>query len=232
MTRGDLVVITPVSEKLKHMRTKLVLAAAAIIAAGVATSMAQSNVYSLNIVGYVNYTQPANTFRLAANPLIQANNDVANVFTSGPSYPGLTIFKRNSGGTGYDQSTYDGDLASWTDVLDVAPGAGLWVSVPPGVALTNTFVGEVVLNSTNAIPAGYSLKGAILPQGGLIQTALGYPAGFGDTVSIYNGTGYDVYTLDGDLEAWDPAEPNITVGLGFWINNAGAAKTWVRNFTP
>src|SRR5687767_1722685 len=36
------------------MRTKSLLAAAAFIAAGVASSMAQANVYSLNIVGYVN----------------------------------------------------------------------------------------------------------------------------------------------------------------------------------
>ena len=37
----------------KHMRTKALLCAAAL-AAGTAASMAQSNVYSLNIVGYVN----------------------------------------------------------------------------------------------------------------------------------------------------------------------------------
>jgi hypothetical protein len=212
------------------MRTKL-LAAAAILAAGFATAQAQ-NVYSLNIVGYVNYTQPGNTFRIAANPLSSGDNDVATVFTAGPSYPGLTIFKRNSSGTGYDQSTYDADLESWTDVLNVAPGAGLWVSVPAGPNLTNTFVGEVLLNSTNEIPAGYSLKGAMLPQAGLIQTDLAYPAANGDTVSTWNGVGYDVFTLDPDLEAWDPAEPTINVAQGFWLNNAGATKNWIRNFNP
>ena len=49
------------------MRTKL-LAAAALLAAGVATSMAQSNVYSLNIVGYVN-VPVAGTLTAMSNPL-------------------------------------------------------------------------------------------------------------------------------------------------------------------
>lgn len=194
--------------------------------------MAQSNVYSLNIVGYVNYTQPANTFRLGANPLKLVDNDVANVFTAGPNYPGLTIFKRNIAGTGYDQSTFDVDLSSWTAPLDVPPGTGLWISTPVGTPFTNTYVGEVVLNSTNPIPAGYSLKGAILPQAGLIQTTLLYPANFGDTISTWNGLGYDDSTYDVDLSDWTPSEPSINVAQGFWINNGSAAKNWIRNFTP
>src|SRR5437667_4436469 len=42
------------THKHKNMRTKALLCAAGLLAAGVATSMAQSNVYSLNIVGYAN----------------------------------------------------------------------------------------------------------------------------------------------------------------------------------
>ena len=221
-----------VTKILKHMRTKLFLAVAAIVAAGATTSMAQSNVYSLNIVGYVNYTQPANTFSIAANPLKGANNDVSAIFTSAASYPGLLVYKRNAAGTGYDQSTYDPDLEAWDTPLDVSPGAGLWIKTPAGIAFTNVFVGEAVLNSTNAVPAGYSLKSAILPQAGALQTALNYPASFGDIISLWNGVGYNNYTYDPDLGAWDPSEPNVNVAQGFWIYNAGAAKSWTRNFTP
>lgn len=214
------------------MRTKTLFLAAAFVAAGLASSMAQSNVYSLNIVGYVNYTQAANSFNLAANPLNQANNDVANVFTAGPSYPNLTIYKRNIAGTGYDSSTFDPDLSSWTDLLDVSPGAGVWVATPAGIGFTNTFVGEVVLNSTNAIPAGYSLKGSIFPQAGLIQADLNYVPGANDTISQWNGLGYNDSTFDPDLSDWTPGQPSIGLAQGFWIYNAGSAKTWVRNFTP
>lgn len=194
--------------------------------------MAQSNVYSLNIVGYVNYTQAAGTFNLAANPLKLADNDVANVFTAGPSYPNLTVYKRNIAGSGYDSSTFDADLTACTELLDVPPGTGLWVATPSGTPFTNTFVGEVVLDSTNAIPAGYSLKGAILPQAGLIQTALNYQPDVNDTVSCWNGSGYNDYTFDADLTAWLPEEPSVSVAQGFWIYNAAANKTWIRNFTP
>src|SRR5256885_410376 len=50
------------------MRTKTLLSTAALLAAGLATSMAQSsNVYSLNVVGYVN--APVITgYNFAANP--------------------------------------------------------------------------------------------------------------------------------------------------------------------
>jgi hypothetical protein len=50
------------------MRTKALLCTSAV-AAGVATSMAQPNVYSLNVVGYVNVPiQGGVSFNLLANP--------------------------------------------------------------------------------------------------------------------------------------------------------------------
>jgi hypothetical protein len=114
----------------------------------------------------------------------------------------------------------------------VNPGDGIWIFSPAGSPFTNTFVGEVKLDSTNAIPAGYSLKASVVPQAGLLQTTLGYPTASGDAALIWNGIGYDVYSFDPDLGAWDPSEPNIPVGIGFWIYNNGAAKSWIRHFTP
>jgi hypothetical protein len=56
------------------MRTKTLLLTAALSAAGVATSMAQGAVYSVNAVGYVNTPLVAG-FNLVSNPL---NNTAAN----------------------------------------------------------------------------------------------------------------------------------------------------------
>src|SRR5256885_16801290 len=110
------------------MRTKTLLCLAALTAAGVTASMAQSsNVYSLNIVGYVNYSQNAVTFNIIANPLNLTNNDVSYVFSAAPSYPGLAVYKRNGGG-GYDIATFDPDLSAWDNALDVSPGVGVWLS--------------------------------------------------------------------------------------------------------
>jgi hypothetical protein len=213
------------------MRTKVLLCAAAL-AAGALSTMAQSNVYSLNIVGYVNYTQPANSYRIAANPLNQTNNDVQYLFPTAASYPGLTIYKRNSAGTGYDSSTFDPDFLVWSSPLSVKPGDGVWINTPAGIPFTNTFVGEVVLDSTNAVPAGYSLKGSVVPQAGLIQTTLGYPTDLGDSIYIWNGIGYDTSTFDPDFATWSPSEPSIAVAQGFWIFNNAAAKSWIRHFAP
>src|SRR6185369_1568068 len=111
------------------MRTKLLLGLA-VLAAGVATSMAQSNVYSLNIVGYVTYTNPTG-YRIVGNPLNATNNDVSTLFQNPPAL--LTIFKRNSSGTGYDSSTFDPDIPGWSAPLVVDPGTGVWIANPgPG----------------------------------------------------------------------------------------------------
>src|SRR2546421_1894502 len=63
----------------KHMRTKTLVCAAAL-AAGALTSWAQSNVYSLNVVGYVNVVFPPGQFTVFANPLNNANNAISNIF--------------------------------------------------------------------------------------------------------------------------------------------------------
>lgn len=62
------------------MRTKTLLLSAAAVAAGVASLKAQSNVYSLNVVGYVNVNLPAG-FNMIQNPLDDgAGNIVTNCF--------------------------------------------------------------------------------------------------------------------------------------------------------
>ncbi len=195
--------------------------------------MAQSNVYSLNIVGYVNYTQPAGTFKLVGNPLNQTNNDVSSVFTTGPTYPGLTVYKRNASNTGFDSASFDPDLAAWNGPLDVSPGTGLIVASPGGVTFSNTFIGEVVLNSTNALAGGFNLKASVVPQQGLIQTDLLAPSTPGDVVYLQNsaGTGFDTYSFDPDLAAWTPSEPTIPVAKGFYYFNGGIAKSWIRHFS-
>src|ERR1700691_3524535 len=62
------------------MRTKTLLLTAALVAAGVASSMAQSNVYSLNIVGYVNIPVTKGNLYLLENPFdTGTGNNITNV---------------------------------------------------------------------------------------------------------------------------------------------------------
>jgi len=143
----------------------------------------------------------------------------------------LTIFKRNSAGTGYESSTYDPDIPGWSTPMVVDPGTGIWIANPGPGNYVNTFVGEVKLSSTNAVPAGYSLKSSVIPQQGGIETALLYPRGDLDTIFFFNGVGYDSFTYDPDVPGWSPSEPAPKVGQGFWVFNNVTAKNWVRNFS-
>src|SRR5580704_8349750 len=62
------------------MRTKTLLLTAALVAAGVASSMAQSNVYSLNIVGYVNIPVTKGKLYMLNNPFdTGTGNNISNV---------------------------------------------------------------------------------------------------------------------------------------------------------
>ncbi len=67
------------------MRTKTLFIVAAALAAGLATSVAQQNVYSQNVVGYVNkvFTGGGN-YTAIANPLNTTNNTLAGLL--GGSY--------------------------------------------------------------------------------------------------------------------------------------------------
>ena len=95
--------LTPHTEQLnKNMRTKSILLGAALLAAGVATSMAQvSNVYSVNVVGYVNLNL-TNGLNLISNPLDAvgnggaASNTIANVFGVVPD--GTQVYKFTNSG--------------------------------------------------------------------------------------------------------------------------------------
>jgi hypothetical protein len=211
------------------MRTKTLLCLAAAAAIAIPAS---AQVYSANIVGYVNYTQAASSFDIAANPLNNGNNDVSVVFANGASYPGLAIYKRNAAGTGYDQAIYDVDAGGWTQPLALAPGDAFWVATPAGQTFATTFVGEVIQNGTNNLPAGFSMKGSKFPQAGNLETDLGIPGAPGDTVYLWNGSnGYNQSSYDVDAGGWT-VPPIVKVAQGFWYYNAGAAKDWVKNYTP
>jgi hypothetical protein len=198
------------------MRTKALLCAAAV-AAGALTSMAQSNVYSLNIVGYVN-TPIASGFNLIANPLDNGTNDLNSLFSTAGF--GDTIYIFNAGS--FTSSTYFG---SWSPDPTLLPGTGIFYSA--GANFTNTFVGNVLTgNLTNPIPAGFSIKSSQVPQADTLEN-LGFPANFGDTVYLYRGGAYLSSTFFG---SWSP-DYTIGVGESFWIS-ASAAELWTRTFNP
>ena len=211
----------------KHMRTKTLLCLAAL-AAGAATSMAQSNVYSLNVVGYINITVPANQYVMIANQLNSTNNTIGSVL--GAAQDGSLFQKFNNG---YSAYVYDALVPGWTPDGNATlnPGEGGFFKSP--VATTITFVGEVLQGSlTNTLPLGqYVVRSSEVPQAGT-PTTLAIPGEDGDILQTYHGS-YSAFVYDALAPGWTPTDPNLAVGESFFYKKASTSTQplWIRNFT-
>ena len=215
------------------MRTKTLCCIAAFAACIATSTMAQSNVYSLNVVGYVSKgfqgASGAAKLNIVANPLNTTNNTINGVLNSTTIPFGANFFHWN--GSGFDTATWLGD--SWDNNYNFPPGEGGFVLTDSN--FTNTFVGEVLQGSlTNSFGVGFSLKASLVPQAGDLDTlGLGSALGVGDNVLKWNFAtqGYDTFTfLGGGAAGWDPSQPSVAVAEGFFINSTAGGK-WVRNFT-
>jgi hypothetical protein len=207
------------------MRTKSLLAAAAIIAAGVASSMAQSNVYSLNIVGYVNKPCPAG-LSMVANPL-STTNVLSVVVPTPPDFS--QVLKWNPGIQDFDLATYF--FGSWDLDLAVAPGDGFFINAAS--PFTNTFVGEALTGvTTRALGVGLNQVGSKIAKAGNADT-LGLTAALVDFDQILlfdNGINdYVGYTYF--FGSWDLGAPPINVADGLFVNSS-AGGTWTNTFIP
>jgi hypothetical protein len=218
------------------MRTKLI-AAAALLAAGIASSMAQSNVYSLNVVGYVNRTfVGGGLFTCAANPLNTTNNTLAGVFGgAGVGLPtGSQVQVWNPGTQDFSIYGKIPILTGWGSggaTVPFAPGQAVFVKSPvSGTDYTNTYVGEVMQGSlTNSTGANFNLVGSITPQAGL-ATALSLVPAPGAQVQQWDVVNQSLVVHGKTPIGWSGGEPNIEVGEGFFLKN-NTPYGWVQNFT-
>ncbi len=206
------------------MRTKTLFLTAALGAAGVATSMAQS-VFSVNAVGYVNVDVPKG-FSMIANPLDAGagNNTVAKLLASVPD--GTVVYQFVNGA--FTVNTLD--LGEWNSPNAVlAPGGGAFIRSPSATKVT--FVGEVMQgNLSNPIAAGFSIMSSQVPQSGKLDTDLKFPAADGDTVYRFNNASNSYVTHVLDLGEWSGGTPVPAVGEAFFVK-AGKAGAWTRTFS-
>jgi hypothetical protein len=210
------------------------------MAAGLASSVAQSNVYSLNIVGYVNQVIPSG-YSLIANPLSTGGSNGVNEVMVTPDACIVSSYN----GVSYDTRLLDGtdwlSLPSFavTTPPTVPPGKGFFF-FNPGAPYTNTWVGNVVpapgVTNSMTLPAGYSLVGSVMPVAGANITAnpINLPTPDACIISSYNGVAYDTRLLDGtdwlSLPSFSVTTvPGYTVGQGFFFFNPGASITWQQS---
>jgi len=218
------------------MRTTKTLAlSAAVLAAGLAAASAQ--VYSANVVGYINVTCTPG-LSMIANQLDNGTNTVDDTFNLATLPPNVQLLTWN--GSGFDFNTFYGDFGagnSWdNDTQTTAPGTGFFFKNPYSTNIVVTFVGNVVQGSTtNPCVAGLTLLASVVPQAGQIDYDLGFTnLTANDQMLTWNGSGYNFNTYYGGgptvgADNWDAA-PSVTVGQSFFIKASQPVK-WVRSFT-
>jgi hypothetical protein len=212
------------------MRTIKALLCVAALATGIATSLAQSNVYSLNVVGYYNVPCPAHQLVFIANQLNTTNNTIASLFPTGPV--GSTFYKFAGGN--WTSANFDPDLLDWEPDGNATLNMGEAGMFLAGSATTLTFVGEVQQGQLSVpLVTGHALfaRSSIVPQAGLLSTDLKFPGEPGDTAYKFTNGNWTSANFDPDLLDWEPAEPSYGVGEGIMLNSGGTATAWVRNFT-
>ncbi len=189
------------------MRTNTAVLGAAAFAVGALSSATAQNVYSVNVVGYVNVVIP-HGYNMLVNPLNATDNSVNALFlgsstNAGAYSPALGCTVLQWSGTGFVNGDVSNPYAPGAGVsnggwgnpnLQLVPGTGFYFN-NPGTVFTNTFVGTVVQGSTNNIPTGYSLQGSQWP----VATNLAFLglAGGLSNASPTNGAGDSVLFLIG-----------------------------------
>src|SRR5437773_4744674 len=132
------------------MRTKTLVLAAVLSAAGIATSLAQA-VYSVNIVGYINLTLKPGLNLITAQ-LKGTNQNVNTILGSAtPVLPADSkLYTWNAAGQKYDNAQFAGGDNKWYDLqsgtestVTVAPGQAFFIQVAGTADVTLTLVGEV-----------------------------------------------------------------------------------------
>ena len=223
------------------MRTKALLCAAAL-AAGAATTMAQ-NVYSLNVVGYINLTLVPG-LNLVANQLdadgTMTANYVTNIFSTNlPT--GSKIYAFN--GSGYASATFlaTGKWNSGANGITpyLAPGGGVFVNNAGASAVTITLVGQVI-QGTNSVAirpnGGLTIVSSIAPIAGGFQSVLGYTPTLGDTVYPWNPTtqayaAAHKFLATGKWNAGGEYTNSVGEAVFLGTGSGNASTTWTQVFT-
>jgi hypothetical protein len=90
------------------------------------------------------------------------------------------------------------------------------------------------VNHTIPPGGGFALVGSQVPLSGGLQTSLSYTPQPNDQVFLFNGSTYDTYSYTinraGTATNWNPSEPVISVGQGFWLNSA-TGSPWSNTFS-
>jgi hypothetical protein len=214
------------------MKTQTLLIAAAALAAGVISSHAQ--VYSQNIVGYVNIPLVVGN-NLIANQLdydgTGTNNTVNTVFPNG--LPNKTVISAWNPATSsfvlaeyFTSSGWTGTNSALVQAA-LQPGSGFFIKV--NTATNITLVGNVITGTnTYPVPAGFTVQAPSAPIAGTLDTTNGYHPSNKDIVDVWVPSSstfslYEYFTSGG----WTPSDPQLAVGQSVFLK-AAKSTNWTQ----
>lgn len=205
------------------MRTKLLLSAAVLGVAGIIAASAQ--VYSVNVVGYINVDVPPG-FSMIANQLDSGNNTVGSLMPSVPE--GTTLFKFNPATGAYVGNAFE--FGEWGDpTMTLNPGEGAFVQNTSGALFKALFVGEVKQGALSTpLVSGFQIVSSQVPQAGAVDSVLGFVPEEGDTVYRFNNATGAYTAAAYEFGEW--VAPVLNVGEAFFLNKVGTGTSWTRTF--
>jgi len=207
------------------MRTKLLLSAAVLGVAGVIAASAQ--VYSVNVVGYINVDVPPG-FSMIANQLESGNNTVGSLMPAVPE--GTTIFKFNPATGAYVGNTFE--FEAWADpAMTLNPGEGAFIKNPTTETFKALFVGEVKQGTLSTpLVKGFQIVASQVPQTGALDDVLGFVPEDGDTVFVFNNATGAYVGSTFEFEEWTAPVPKV--GEAFFVSKHATSTltAWTRTF--
>lgn len=220
------------------MRTKTLLGLAAL-AVGLSSSMAQ--VYSLNVVGYVNVPLQANKLSFLSVPLTPngGNYNITNSMVLNDAQDGATIFAWTGTTWNPDAPTWFGGGVGWSPDMVIPSGTAFFISSKADSTLT--FVGEVPQGAI-----AYNIPTGVSTLANKVPAATPFPGGTighdGDTMFVWsqssqkwNNDSWGYFDGVGWSYSGTPAGstngPALNPGEGVFYVNSGAAIPFTQNFT-
>jgi len=228
------------------MRTKTLALSTMLSMLGTASLVAQTNVYSINAVGYINVNLPIG-YSIVACQLQTGTNTVANLFnnTAG-AYKGCKVLKYNPANGHYDQNDI-AQSSSYTTgwvgggTMTLNPGEAIWFDNGTGHVTSTTFVGTVPQGTnTVVIHTGFQMLSSPVPFSGDLITNMGLTNYvLGAKVETFNSANQPPYTSyistssggQGYMNQWLPGDPQVAVAQGFWYDSPPGATSWVQVFS-
>ncbi len=221
------------------MRTKTILLTATLAVAGARSSQAQ-NVFSQNVVGYVQQTFTPGLFYMISNPLDNGTNDLAGLFTAAPVGSSAQLWN----GAGYIVAN-KGFCGTWktsgvaSDQV-IYPGTGLFIQFGGSATVTTTYIGNVPVaigsTGTNAVSSGTFTYANLIPYADYVTNTatvnLSPILSTGASIQKWNVglQAFDVYNL-GFGGHWiiggTNNVPQIGVGEGFFLSTS-TANSWLQ----